>query len=163
MNSTGIKIPFTYLYKNITPDWDDIIFGVKNEYLDLDSIGEYAVKLLEQGEDLAPDLLELIWANDGDLDEFMYNYLIKNSVGNEATKEKHLYVFLKWLWDTKEKYIDPLEIIEYIYAGFGYPAEIAKFVKYMPMVHEKMPTREMNLKKLYDEWGNYLEEKRSCF
>lgn len=52
---------------------------------------------------------------------------------------------------------DPVRVVEELYSDFGYPNEIAPFVRYMPMVGPDLGDRATNQARLYDYWKSYLE------
>ncbi|WP_077488493.1 DUF2247 family protein [Sinomonas mesophila] len=43
-----------------------------------------------------------------------------------------LFLALDWLYEHRDEYSEPLEIVEMIYSDFDYPAEIEGFVRFMP-------------------------------
>ncbi|EAD7872234.1 DUF2247 family protein, partial [Listeria monocytogenes] len=144
--------------------WDDIIFGVENKFLDSLSVSEYVVYLMEKGDqDLQDEIINLAWGNENDVDEYVYNYLLKNNVNTDMVKDKYLYVLLKLVWENKNNYTDPLEVIEYIYADFDYPSEIEHLVRYMPMKHKNMGSIELNVAEMYKDWEAFLIKKSKIY
>lgn len=63
-----------------------------------------------------------------------------------------------WLFERRASVHDPLGMVEEVYSDFGYPPEIAAFVRYMPMVGPDLGNREQNEARLYDHWKSYLVE-----
>ncbi|MBF2639686.1 DUF2247 family protein [Listeria welshimeri] len=93
MNTLKIKIPLKFLLTSVNVTWDDIIFGVKNEYLVSLSVSEYAMYLLEKkDEDLQDEIINLAWGDKNDIDVYIDNYLRKSNVNTETVKDKFLYV-----------------------------------------------------------------------
>lgn len=160
MNTLKIKIPLKFLLTSVNVTWDDIIFGVKNEYLVSLSVSEYAMYLLEKNdEDLQDEIINLAWGDKNDIDDYIYNYLRKSNVNTETVKDKFLYVLLKLVWENKNDYTDPLEVIEDLYADLGYPSEIDHLVRYMPMKHKDMGSIELNVAEMYKDWEAFLMKK----
>ncbi|MBC1374586.1 DUF2247 family protein [Listeria sp. FSL L7-1699] len=160
MNTLKIKIPLKFLLTSVNVTWDDIIFGVKNEYLVSLSVSEYAMYLLEKNdEDLQDEIINLAWGDKNDIDDYIYNYLRKSNVNTETVKDKFLYVLLKLVWENKNDYTDPLEVIENLYADLGYPSEIDYLVRYMPMKHKDMGSIELNVAEMYKDWEAFLMKK----
>ena len=85
-------------------------------------------------------------------------YVIAEPIAN-----KWLYIVLKWTYDNKASFPDPLSIVEEIYAYFDYPEEIKCFVRYMPSTDVGWESREVtvegNYKRLMERWLIYLKEK----
>lgn len=48
-------------------------------------------------------------------------------------------------------------MVEEIYADFGYPPELAAFVRYMPMVGPDLGTTTLNEARMYERWQAYLD------
>ncbi|WP_376701060.1 DUF2247 family protein [Listeria seeligeri] len=69
---------------------------------------------------------------------YIYNYAKMHDINNTDIKSRFLHILLNWLWDNKQNYNDPLAAIDYIYADFDYPEEIANLVRYMLMQHKDM-------------------------
>ncbi|MBC2286522.1 DUF2247 family protein [Listeria farberi] len=160
MNTLKIKIPLKFLLTSVNVTWDDIIFGVKNEYLVSLSVSEYAMYLLEKNdEDLQDEIINLAWGDKNDIDDYIYNYLRKSNVNTETVKDKFLYVLLKLVWENKNDYTDPLEVIEDLYADLGYPSEIDHLVRHMPMKHKDMGSIELNVAEMYKDWEAFLMKK----
>jgi hypothetical protein len=65
------------------------------------------------------------------------------------------YLALSSVFERKSEYDDPLQVVEMIYADFGYPEEIEGFVRYMP-VADGDPVGEQAI---YDRWRAYLRAK----
>ncbi|EAF2801660.1 DUF2247 family protein [Listeria monocytogenes] len=164
MNTLKIKIPLNFLLISIKVTWDDIIFGVENKFLDSLSVSEYVVYLMEKGDqDLQDEIINLAWGNKNDVDDYVYNYLLKNNVNTDTVKDKYLYVLLKLVWENKSNYADPLEVIEYIYADFDDPSEIEHLVRYMPMKHKNMGSIELNVAEMYKDWEAFLIKKSKIY
>ncbi|RKA27975.1 hypothetical protein DYZ85_00757 [Listeria monocytogenes] len=98
-----------------------------------------------------------------DVNEYVYNYLLKNNVNTDTVKDKYLYVLLKLVWENENNYADPLEVIEYIYADLDYPSEIEHLVRYMPMKHKNMGSIELNVAEMYKDWETFLIKKSKIY
>ena len=64
---------------------------------------------------------------------------------------------LNWLYDHRDDVIDPLGVVEELYAHFGYPEDMASFVRYMPPVDwTPQPGRPAeNLAHLMRAWARF--------
>jgi hypothetical protein len=65
---------------------------------------------------------------------------------------------LAWFYEHRGEVPDPLLRVEEVYADFGYPEQIAKFVRYMPMEGPDLGSREANEHRLFERWKRYIEE-----
>ncbi|GFN32158.1 hypothetical protein PCURB6_24180 [Paenibacillus curdlanolyticus] len=59
-----------------------------------------------------------------------------------------------------DKFPDPLEMVEAIYADFDYPEEISNFVRYMPVQQPISNSIETNVQSLYKNWEMFLKEEK---
>jgi hypothetical protein len=82
-------------------------------------------------------------------------------IAKSSPPENHariwLYLALAWTYEHRAEYPDPLSIVEQLYDDFGYPAEIERFVRFLP-APEGLPTGE---EALYTRWKTYLDEANS--
>lgn len=67
---------------------------------------------------------------------------------------------MKWVFENKEHYADPFEVVETIYADFDYPEEISQFVRYMPSNQPLLDLVDFNKERLYKNWSDYLEKQK---
>jgi hypothetical protein len=68
---------------------------------------------------------------------------------------------LRWLYDNRDRFPDPLQEVAEVYADFGYPESISGFVKYLPPSDGYQPelhTKEENQQRLYQHWREYLDK-----
>ena len=65
---------------------------------------------------------------------------------------------LAWFCEHRGEVPDPLQRVEEVYADFGYPEQIAKFVRYVPMEGPDLGRREANERRLFERWKQYIEE-----
>lgn len=82
---------------------------------------------------------------------------------DSISQRKFLYAILNWVYEHREHYADPLEVVEIIYADFDYPEEIAGFVRYMPTTDPVLSTLELNRERLFNKWKDYLEMQSSRY
>ena len=45
---------------------------------------------------------------------------------------KWLYLLLFWIYENRDVYEDPFQVVEQVYAEFSYPRSMEPFVRYMP-------------------------------
>lgn len=85
------------------------------------------------------------------------------NLGDEHYNSKWVYILLKILYDNKNKYKDPLDIVEKIYDEFGCPKEISGIVRYMPSSKSKPNEKEYNDNLLYNNWVLYLKRYKKTY
>ena len=71
-----------------------------------------------------------------------------------------MYVLLKWLYEHKKDYDDPLNVVEIIYDDFSFPDSIASFVRYAPMKEPDLGSVEKNTARLFLHWEHFLKEQQ---
>jgi hypothetical protein len=76
----------------------------------------------------------------------------------EKLRQEWLYLVLAWIYEHRASDTDPLQRVAEVYADFGYPEEIAAFVRYMPMVGPDLGSRSANENRLFERWRKYLDE-----
>lgn len=94
-----------------------------------------AVERVEGGDDDA-DVLGLagVLSNEEYLVDSILSKIAERIPGNSEPEARRTWmrVMLLWLYEHRESVSDPLEIVEEIYADFGYPEEIRHLVRYEP-------------------------------
>ena len=164
MNSLGIVIPYSYFSGLVKLNWYDILFATDNNYLSQKSVVEHAVVEMDENPNYQKTVLDLAILSP---DEVALAYEIHKplielakQVSDEekcGSKSKILYVLLKWIFENRECYLDPLTVVEIIYADFNYPESIISFVRYMPSTKPLYGTTEANIEQMYNNWKSYLE------
>jgi hypothetical protein len=79
---------------------------------------------------------------------------IETNFGSEPYRV-WLYLALAWLHDHQDEHADPLQLIEMLYADFGYPTEIEGLVRYMP-APRGTPT---GVEGIEERWRAYLQQR----
>jgi hypothetical protein len=70
---------------------------------------------------------------------------------------------LAWFYEHRAEVPDPLQRVEEVYADFGYPEQLAKFVRYMPMEGPDLGSREANERRLFERWKRYVDDVASKY
>lgn len=161
MNTLNILIPYEYASEIVRLNWSDILFAIEQKFMTPDTAIDHAIAEVERVDNPSNAVVELACLLKG---EPVHPYIgeLANEEGipnNNSAREKFLYLALKWVYDHKELYAEPLEAVEYIYADFNYPDEIANFIRYMPSEQPPLGSAELNLERLYRNWSDYLGKK----
>lgn len=153
----------TFRKCNINPTWQDIYYGVKYNYLDKNSVSEFALSYIEQNVELE-EVWELAWKNNEK--DYILNK-IENIIGTnfneQASETRWKYCIVK---DIIEKYKDfdiLAEKLDEVYADFNYPEDMEDFVSYMPvkdMYDVDKHTIRDNQERIIKKAKEFLEDKR---
>ena len=152
------KIPFSFVSRRVALSWQDVRFGLQEQLLDPGAAIELAVDQLANLDTAPVSLTKLAgMARSDGLAEVVGELAAKEPVvPDNVIQEKWLYILLSWVYEHKNDVEDPLHLVEQIYADFGYPPQVAAFVRYMPMEGPDLGSREGNERRLIDRWKEYL-------
>ena len=79
---------------------------------------------------------------------------------DERIARKWMRLALLWVYHRRAALDDPLELVEEVWCEFEHPAELNRFIRYMPAADleaVKRRSREENLAVLRGEWERYME------
>lgn len=124
-----------------------------------DAAIEHALKQLENQDEIDQNVFSLaILKRDENIHPYIDQLASKGSPQNlEQSQYKFLYLVLKWIYENREIYVDPLELVEIIYSDFAYPELISNFVRYMPSKQPPLSSLDLYQKRLYDNWKMFLD------
>lgn len=164
VNSLSIQIPFSYALKLASINWNDILFAITNAYFDESVAVEYALLLLEKGEN-DNDIIDLAILNPSEIttEAMLHDYIssfAKKVVKKEEAKEKIMYILLNLIFENKSIFEDPLRAVEIVYSDFGYPKSLENLIRYIP---DGNCTEIDGEKKIYENWENYLNSQKIRF
>jgi hypothetical protein len=139
--------------------WRDVRYGLANELLDPQAPVELAVDQVGGRAEPSAALLELAGASKNETTVELVEQLANEEPprSEDEIRDKWLYLVLAWLYEHRGDFPDPLQRVEEVYADFGYPEQIAKFVRYMPMEGPDLGSREANERRLFEQWRQYIE------
>ena len=152
-------------------DWAMVYYGINNNILNIDIAKEFACRKLENDEQLSEEELELSWNSNNRLDVLELIEKILDSQGNveesiEKAKDKLRIAIIIYLRETEKDKVRLLEQIDMIYADFGYPEDMEKFISYMPISDEAISsgcTIEDNRNYLLSKLDNFIEAQRAKY
>lgn len=165
MDLVRTRIPHSFIRSRVRLTWRDIIFGMEQDLIDPSAPVDFALEQLARENEPAPALVELAGLGKAEPSKPLVESLASSERGEttEEARSKWLFLVLAWVLDHREQYADPLRAVEEIYADFGYPAEIASFVRYMPSDAPDLGSREKNEARLFARWRAYLDERQAVF
>lgn len=145
--------------------WNDVYFGIKNGFLNLDCVRDYALRCIELNEDVFQEVIDLAWPNKDELSviEIIKKILDKEQNFNvEKASMKWQYCIIKHL---ESKNLKPEELhskLNELYADFNYPEDMEEFISYMPTKDGYNPTehsKDENNKRILQKVADFLEKK----
>ena len=165
MDIVRLRIPYRFICDRTRLSWRDIHFGLVNELLDPKAPVALAIDQVGELEESPAALLDLAGLGE---DEPMMEFVERLAEGEPGRSEdeirrKWLYLVLAWIYEHRHEYSDPLQRVEEVYADFGYPEQVASFVRYMPMVGPDLGSREANERRLFERWKQYIDEVGSTY
>ncbi|MGJ5817975.1 DUF2247 family protein [Paludibaculum fermentans] len=149
------------LSRSIVPlTWPEIVWAYEMGILGWRGLAECAKARLDSVLDdkVLMDLAYLTKQDSGSAGDLARCLADRSGPVNESiAKQKWMYILLRWLHEHRSEFPNILDIIELIYADFGYPDEIQGLVNWMPASEPVLPgepfgTRAERL------WREYLEK-----
>jgi len=165
MDLVRLRIPHHFIQGRVPMTWRDVLFGLEQELLDPGAPVDFALERLAREKAPVPELVELAGLDKREQSRSFVESLARLEQGEapDAPRRKWLYLVLAWILEHRDDYPDPLRTVEEVYADFGYPSEIASFVRYMPSNAPDLGSRDQNEARLFARWLAYLEEHRAAF
>jgi hypothetical protein len=157
---TTAKIPYDFVRQRVNLSWRDVQFGLERQLIVPQVAIDKATDRVSESDDASSNEVELASLSESDpiLDPVSRLAAVENGAADEDVQARWLYLVLAWLFENRASVNDPLGMVEEVYSDFGYPREIAPFVRYMPMVGPDLGNPEQNEARLYDRWKSYLDE-----
>lgn len=152
-----------FVKHKIIPDWNDIYYGISNNYLHLKCVSEYAIMCLESFPQDETKLLELAWKSD-DKEYLLETIKSISCIDNKMSEDKWKYCIVK---DLVENCCDKDKLflkLDELYASFNYPVDMEEFVSYMPVKDNYDPsqnTQDENMNRLLEKVEIFLEKKKN--
>lgn len=158
-------IPYNFVKNRTDLGWREIRFGLDHQLIAPKVAIERAVDILVAEKSPSRDEVELASLSEN---ESVRDLVFRLAEGvpprsDDELKDKWLYLVLAWVFQIRESIADPLVLLEEIYSDFEYPAEMASFVRYMPMQGPDLRNQEQNEARLFDNWKDYLNNARERF
>ncbi|MGX7417312.1 DUF2247 family protein [Carnobacterium gallinarum] len=148
---------------NICYNWSTIYVGIEEGYFDETVLTDYAIELMEKGED-SDFINEMAWGISKDkLPEVMSNIKINYLPEIDETKfewsfenEKLRYVYLANLKNESKDNQELLNGIAQFHDNHNYPEDMIPFINYMP---QDSPSNENDMLKKFNEFLKIEKEK----
>lgn len=169
MNEDLVKfvIPAEFILARAVPTPHELIYGYEHGWLDDEGAVRVAEAALTMGMDL-PDAVEELALLLRD-DRYRVAELIRAAaeelsadgqrLPSENPPRLWLYLALAWVYAHRADIVEPLEVIEMLYADFDYPAEIEGLVRFMP----PPPSETAGGSGIEQHWRNYLSRMAEAY
>lgn len=159
MEQLKLRIPAAFVLKRTRMRWREVLFGLANELLDPAAPVDLAAAQMTEEASNPPTLIELAASNAADPTRGLVETLAPSEpmLSEEEVRDKWLCLVLAWLFEHRHNYRDPLELVEEVYADFGYPEQLAGFVRSMPMEGPDLGSRAQNEARLLERWRRFVE------
>ncbi|MES5925442.1 DUF2247 family protein [Bacillus cereus group sp. MG9] len=150
--------------KHIKYDWKTIFVGIQENYFNKDVISDYAVELMDIGDE-SGFVSELAWGvSSEDLDKVMLeiktNYFPQLDEESTMLVEENRKLRFVFLSEIKERCKEDNELLNEIaefYGNHHYPEDMVSFVNYMP---QEVPTTKEDL---INRFEKFLKLERARF
>lgn len=152
-------IPYDFVRKRTWLSWRSVLFGLENELLDPHAPKQLALDQIDTVEEPSSALIALACSHNEPVRHLIEELsAVEPPVPYAAIREQWLYLVLAWIYEHRNRIADPLQRVEEVHADFGYPEQIAKFIRYMPMDGPDLGSRQANEARLFARWKEYLDE-----
>lgn len=157
MEQLDIQVPYSFIRKRTRLTWNEVKYGIMQGLFHPRDATEVALDAVERGAD-SELILELAASNPHESVLSLVERLAACETPQEvrAVQRKWTFLVLAWVFEHRNEYEDPLDIIEKIYADLDYPEQVAPFVRYMPEEGPDLGSKERNEQRLFQRWAAYL-------
>lgn len=154
-DSVRFELPASFVLTRVLPTGAELAYGYREGWLRRSDVVGITVAKLNRGAPLAAaeDEMALLLVDDLDRVDDLVGDLEFADQPTEDRARLWLFLALAWLWEHRDNFDDPLEVIELLYADFGYPDEICDLVRYMPAA----PGGPTGRGAIEERWRSYLE------
>lgn len=127
-------IPAAFVVARVLPTGAEMAYGFRHGWLSRADVVAIALAKYQAGKVSceSEETLALLLSDDLDHVDDLLAELEKSDQPFEEAAQVWLFLALSWLWENRHNYSDPFEVVEMLYADFGYPDAIKDLVRYMP-------------------------------
>jgi len=159
--SISLQIPSAFIAHHIGASWSALFYGLEKQLVSPRTLVEIAREMKDSA-----DLRVFELAGLGSDDLWRVRELVTELAQPEAPvqqaelRDAWVYVILKWVFEHKGLFADPLGIVEEIFAQFDYPPQIRQFVRFLPDdgYDSTRHTNEENTSRLYGLWEDFIRQ-----
>ncbi|MFK4235759.1 DUF2247 family protein [Pseudomonas guariconensis] len=137
--------------------WSEIKYGLDRGFLTPLGVVEYAVKSLSAESSAEQYELACLSGDDADdVRDCVDRIAVRDVQCDRCSEEVWVFLVLLWVLVNRDRYQDPLGVVEGVYADFDYPESVAPIFRYMPAVESDLEGDDQ----LYRKWSSMLELSR---
>lgn len=168
LNPLSMVFAYEYVINLVPLNWNDILFAVENNFLAHQTAIEHAIEVVQKNEKVPGEVLELACMLQHEA-EFPYDvYQLVNKLATSQrsdnysdSREKFLYVSLNWVYEHKDDYCNPIEVVDILCDEINYPDEVKNLCSFMPTSEPEINTLNSTTERLLGRLLRYLENQRS--
>jgi len=165
-----LSMTFTYKYvTSLVPlNWIDLNFAIENNFLPYQTAIEHALIEMQKNESSPMEVMELACILQSEA-KFSYDICqlvnklaaSQNSDNYSDSREKFLYISLNWVYEHKDDYCNPIEVIDILCDDINYPIEVKNLISFMPSSEPETNSSDTTTKRLFGRLLRYLENQRN--
>jgi len=155
------SLPAEFILSRVVPTPDEMVYGYRHGWIDDEGAVRVAEAELLAGMAIPAAIEELaLLLRDH---RFRVADLMRAAADElsadeglsrcEAPERVWLYLALDWLYEHRGDFVEPLGVIEMIYADFDYPEEIEGLIRFMPA---RQPGAVVGRDGIVQRWRDYL-------
>jgi len=154
-------IPAEFVTARVSLTPGELVYGFRHGWLGDRAVVEVALAAYEAGRDLpsAEEELALLLSDSLERVPELVEDLARSSAEEPDPGGVWLYLALAWLYEHRSEHLESLEVIEMLYADFGYPEEIEGLVRFMP----PPPGAETGHRAIEQRWEDFLGRKSAQY
>lgn len=154
-------IPAAFVTDRVRLTPGELLFGYRREWLREQAVVEVALAALVAGADLpaAEEELALLLSDSLDRVPALMEDLARSCAAEPDPGAVWLFLALAWLHEHRVDHVEPLEVIEMLYADFDHPEEIEGLVRFLPAP----PGAPTGHRAIEQRWEDYLSRKSAQY
>ena len=166
-NPLGMLFTYEYVACLVPLYWQDLLYAIKNNFMSHQSAIDYAMDEVKNNPSASEDALELACMLKSEA-KYPYDiYHLVNSIvlsqkkdTEKEEREKFLFISLNWVYDHKDDYENPTEVIDILCDEIEYPVEIKNLLSFMPSPESETKSSRKPREQVFMKLASYLENQK---
>lgn len=157
-----LKLDFKSQMSCVRWQWQDLLFGLDNGIINSKDVIYYATELVKNDNSImTEDIIALasLGFQDDAYPILKKILVVEHDSYAEETRDKWIFVVLRWLYSIRESHVDIPNALEDIYEVFGYPQQIADFCQFTAHLGDFQKNRV----EIYKAWKKFIEEREEYY
>jgi hypothetical protein len=153
---TSIVIPIEFLLRLRNPlSWNDLKYAYERGIVKSKTVIDFACEAACRDSQSSADLISLANCHPSESISEKLLRIASTESKDQPEQEKRWALILACYVGENKLVEDPLSLVEEIYADFGYPKELAPFVRYMPLNGPDLGSVQANENRMFDALKNF--------